>query len=96
MSSCFQTLLLAASVTLLAACAGPRNYAVLLPSPDGSVGKVVVQGQRGEQLLNKARQGALLDGSAPPFEVSSEQLQRDFGAAMAARPPSARAVHAVF
>jgi outer membrane protein OmpA-like peptidoglycan-associated protein len=86
-SSCFQTLLLAASVTLLSACAGPRNYAVLLPSPDGSVGKVVVQGQRGEQLLNKARQGALLDGSAPPFEVSSEQLQRDFGAAMAARPP---------
>ena len=32
------------------------------------------------------QQGALLDGSKPPFDVSDEQLQRDFGAAMRARP----------
>lgn len=78
--------LVVASVVLLSACSGPRNYVVLLPSPDGSVGKVAVQGQRGAQLLEKAQQGVLLDGSAAPFEVSSERLQRDFGAAMAARP----------
>ena len=73
-------------LSLLAACAGPQSYVALLPSPDGSLGKVVVQGQRGEQLLTKAQQGALLDGSKPPFEVSNEQLQRDFGTAMRARP----------
>lgn len=83
----FQSLLLATSAAMLTACAGPRSYVVLLPSPDGSVGKVAVQGQRGEQLLDKAQQGVLLDGSAAPFEVSKEQLLRDFGAAMAALPP---------
>lgn len=72
--------------TLLTACAGPQSYVALLPSPDGSLGKVVVQGQRSEQVLTKAQQGALLDGSKPPFDVSNEQLQRDFGAAMKARP----------
>ncbi len=71
---------------LLSACAGPQSYVALLPSPDGSLGKVVVQGQRGEQMLTRASQGALLDGSKPPFDVSPEQLQRDFGAAMKARP----------
>lgn len=80
---------------LLAGCAsppptqppkGPGSYVVLLPSPDGSVGQVVVQGQGGEQVLTQARQGAALDGSTLPFTVSQEQLQRDFGAALAARP----------
>jgi len=45
-----------------------------------------VQGPRGEQVLTRAQQGTLLDGSKPPFDVSNEQLQRDFGAAMQARP----------
>ncbi|QDL53796.1 OmpA family protein [Rhodoferax aquaticus] len=72
---------------LLTGCAGPGSYVVLLPSPDGTVGKVVVQGKAGEQLLTEGQSGAKLDGSAPPFAVKSEDLQRDFGAAMAARPP---------
>ena len=29
----------------------------------------------------------MLDGSAPPFDVKKAQVERDFGAAMAARPP---------
>lgn len=78
--------LLALATSMMAGCAGPQSYVALLPSPDGSLGKVVVQGQRGEQLLTRAQQGALLDGSKPPFDVSNEQLQRDFGAAMRARP----------
>ncbi|MDO8319352.1 OmpA family protein [Rhodoferax sp.] len=78
---------------LLAGCAAPpspparSSYVVLLPSPDGSVGQVVVQGQSGQQVLTKAQQGVALDGKTPPFEVKPEDLQRDFGAAMAARPP---------
>jgi outer membrane protein OmpA-like peptidoglycan-associated protein len=79
-------LLLAAS--LLAGCAtGPGSYVVLLPSPDGNLGQVVVKGERGEQQLTQAQQGAALDGSSPTFAVTTEQLQRDFGAAMGARPP---------
>lgn len=78
------TLLLAA---LLAACAGPGSYVVLLPSPDGSVGHITVTGAAGSQELSQARSGAALDGSTPPFAVSPAKLQRDFGAAMAARPP---------
>lgn len=70
---------------LLAGCAS-RSYVVLLPSPDGSVGQVTVRGAGGEQVLTQAQTGAALDGSKAPFEVSKEQLARDFGAAMAARP----------
>lgn len=76
---------------LLAGCAAPpparTSYVVLLPSPDGSVGQVVVQGQGGQQVLSKAQQAVALDGKTPPYEVKAEDLQRDFGAAMAARPP---------
>ncbi len=77
-------LLLAA---LLTACTGPGSYAVLLPSPDGSVGQITVTGTKGSQVLTQASSAAALDGSTPPFAVSPAQLQRDFGAAMAARPP---------
>jgi adhesin transport system outer membrane protein len=65
----------------------PQSYVALLPSPDGTIGKVVVQGPHGEQALTVAQQGVFLDGSAAPFDVSAGKLQRDFGAAMAARPP---------
>jgi len=89
----FQLTMATAVVVLLGACASPpppapppQSYVALLSSPDGSIGKVVVQGQRGEQFLTLAQQGALLDGSQSPFAVSTAQLERDFGAAMKARP----------
>ena len=90
-SRMFQLTMATAVVVLLGACASPpapppQSYVALLPSPDGSIGKVVVQGQRGEQFLTLAQQGALLDGSQSPFAVSTAQLERDFGAAMKARP----------
>ena len=66
---------------------GPGSYVVLLPSLDGSVGEVVVEGPRGAQVLTQAQTGTALDGGVAPFAVSAEQLQRDFGAALAARPP---------
>lgn len=71
---------------LLGACAGPGSYVALLPSPDGSVGQVTVTGAQGAQTLTQANTGAALNGGKLPFDVSAEQLQRDFGAAMAARP----------
>lgn len=82
-----RTLAILALAALLTACAsGPGSYVVLLPSPDGSVGRVVVQGAQGEQVLTQARQGVALNGSGEPFDVSPEQLARDFGATLAARP----------
>lgn len=83
-----------ALAAVLAACASappappspPRSYVVLLPSPDGSVGQVSVQGSRGEQVLSVAQQGVALDGGTPPYDVSPEQLARDFGAARGAQP----------
>lgn len=47
---------------------------VLLPSPDGSIGRVLVKGQRGKQVLTQALQGAPLDGSTAPFQVNQQQL----------------------
>jgi adhesin transport system outer membrane protein len=62
------------------------DYVVLLENPDGSTGKVIIAGTQGQQTIDQARQGAPLDASAPPTLVSDEDLQRDFGDAMAARP----------
>ncbi len=70
----------------LAACAGPSSYIVLLPNPDGTVGSVIVKSQHGEQIVSKADQGVLLDGSKAPFDVPKAQIAQDFGAAIAARP----------
>ena len=63
------------------------SYVVLIPSPDGSVGKVSVQGKDGQaQVLDQARQAATTGGQAIQARVGDAQLQRDFGAAMRARP----------
>lgn len=78
-----------AIATLLGACASPPkpvSYVALLESPDGTTGKVVIKGSKGEQLLDKAKSGAPLDGSQSAVPVSDEKLKQDFGAAMAARP----------
>ena len=62
----------------------PKSYVVLLPSPDGTVGEVVVKGDKGEKSLIKAGQAASLDGLA--LQVDDKQIKEDFGKAMAALP----------
>ena len=77
---------------MLAGCAakkGTGSYVVLLRDPDGNAGKVIVQSPQGEQTLTEVFKGAALDGKREPFFVMQDQLQRDFGAAMAALPPVA-------
>lgn len=79
-------------LTLLAGCAAPppppssRSYVTLLPSPDGTVGQVLVKGSGGEQRITQAGFAAPLDGSRPSAPVDEATFQRDFSAAMAARP----------
>ncbi len=79
----------------LAGCATPapapspapnHSYVTLLPSPDGSVGVVEVQGTRGTQRLTRAHDAALLDGSQAPAPVDAARFKRDFADAIAARP----------
>ena len=64
----------------------PGSYVVLIPSPDGSIGRVTVQGKQGEQMLSQSGQAAPLDGGAS-FEVDKQKMQQDFGTAIAALPP---------
>ncbi len=64
----------------------PSTYVVLLPNLDGSVGKVLIKGDKGEQTIDMAGDGAPLDGSEAPAAVPQDKLQRDFGSAIAARP----------
>ena len=71
---------------LLGACAKPVSYITLLESPDGSTGEVVVKGNKGEQVINKARHAAPLDGAMAAAPVNEEKFKKDFTEAMAARP----------
>ena len=86
-----QALIASITLALLVGCATPPpaknlSYVTLLASPDGSVGKVLVSGPGGEQLIDQAHYAALLDGSAPAAPVDEAKFQRDFAPAMAARP----------
>jgi outer membrane protein OmpA-like peptidoglycan-associated protein len=78
--------LLAAS--LLGACAS-QSYVVLLQDADGGTGRVEVRGSKGTQVLARAGEGADLDGAGAPYSVSAERINKDFAAALAARPAAA-------
>jgi peptidoglycan-associated lipoprotein len=72
---------------LLGGCQSkPVSYAALLANPDGTTGKIVIAGQQGAQTLDQPKTAAPLHGAQPPAPISDEQLQKDFGAAMTARP----------
>lgn len=81
--------LFALSCLLLSACA-PKSYVVLLPDADGKVGQVVVQGSAGEQVLTQAREGVSLKGDKAPEIIEQAKIDKDFGAAMGARPKLAQ------
>ncbi|NVO07748.1 MAG: TolC family outer membrane protein, partial [Rhodoferax sp.] len=63
-----------------------NSYVVLLPDRNNVVGKVIVEGKGGKQVLEEAQKGVKADGGGGTFAVSDEQLKRDFGGAMAALP----------
>lgn len=71
------------AVLMLGGCAS-KSYVVLIPSPDGSVGEVVVKGVKGEQVLNQAGQAGTLDGA--PLRVDERQIKEDFAETIAALP----------
>ncbi len=76
--------MLLCSMALLG-CAN-KSYVVLLENPNGTTGKVIVRGEGGEQVIDKAMHAAAMDGSQTPALVEESQIRRDFGQALAARP----------
>jgi len=75
------------AVFLVSACSStPKSYVALLPDADGKVGKVLVQGEHGQQLLEKEGDAAFLDGTLPAEPISREQLERDFASAWRSLP----------
>ena len=63
-----------------------KSYVVLLASPDGSTGKVIVRGDKGEQVIDQANAGVPLDGSTPQAPVAADKIRQDFASTIAARP----------
>ncbi|NPU84621.1 MAG: OmpA family protein [Syntrophaceae bacterium] len=88
-----KTVLIICIVLLAAGCAtapkpAPKSYVVLMDNADGTSGQISVSGEKGEVLLDKPRTGADLDGStSTPYAVGEDRIQRDFGEALATRPP---------
>lgn len=86
-----KTGLAALALLFVVGCAtapAPKSYAVLMENPDGTTGQIAVSGAKGEVLLDKPRTGADLDGSTgTPYVIDEARINRDFGAALAARPP---------
>jgi outer membrane protein OmpA-like peptidoglycan-associated protein len=81
----------ALSLMLLAACAAPKqSMFVLIPDPEGQVGRISVTNQGGTQLLDQPRQASVV-GSAdnqpgPPLILEETEINRIFSAALAVQP----------
>jgi len=79
------TLALAACVAF-SGCAS-KSYVVLVESPDGSTGAIIVDSGRGGQLVKRKNQGVAMDAwDSSPFDADPGRLQADFAAARAAQP----------
>ncbi|MGH7805069.1 MAG: OmpA family protein [Candidatus Binatia bacterium] len=71
----------------LAACGMPRSYAVLMPEPDGSVGRVELRSQMGTRELAAPGVAAGFDLGRSAKEVDDRDIRRRFGKALDATPP---------
>lgn len=76
-----------ACALLVSGCAA-KSYAVLIESPDGSTGAIIVSNSKGATLINQKQRAVPLDGAASDlFSVPQKSLEQDFSAALAAQPP---------
>ena len=88
MSRSLRPLLLLCLLALLGGCA-TGDYVVLLESPDGSTGAVVVEDAKGQTRIDRSHQGMVIGGQgggSGPFKVSELRISHDFSAALAAQP----------
>lgn len=80
-------IILAALGLLLAGCAD-ANRVVLMPDPDGHVGKVEVTAKGGAQTLTQAKTAVSAGAvTAAPKPLNDAEIDKTWGAAIAAQPP---------
>lgn len=76
-------------LALLGGCA-PKQRIVLLPDPDGKVGKITISTKAGSTELNEANQGTKIKSAdklpSKPEKVSQEEIRKRYGQALAAQP----------
>ena len=78
---------LAIAACIAATGCASKSYVVLVESPDGSTGAIIVDSGRGGQLVNRKNQGVAMDGwDSTPFDADAARLQADFAAAREAQP----------
>jgi OmpA-OmpF porin, OOP family len=87
MNSFVRRVALVLAAALLAACAGPREQVVLLPSPSGLATAISVSHGGRQLLLDQPYAGARLDRRHLDAAASNaEEVQARYGAALAAQP----------
>lgn len=78
------------ALVFLSSCAANKGMVVLLPDPDGKVGRVVVSNQGGTQVLKDAGHVVEIPDAdsapLPPVAMDAGRMQDDFGAAMSVVP----------
>jgi OOP family OmpA-OmpF porin len=76
-------------LALLAACSTPPDKIILLPDPEGNVGKVIVHSATGEQTIDKAYAGVDVtqSGAIETTMDSQAVVQTRYAELLAARPP---------
>lgn len=78
---------LAIAACIAATGCASKSYVVLVESPDGSTGAILVDSGRSGQLVNRKNQGVAMDGwDSTPFDADAARLQADFAAARDAQP----------
>ncbi len=82
--------LVLSAVFLVASCAAKKDLVVLLPDPDGQVGKIAVSNRGGEQVLARAFQATEITArdvapSQPAF-MKEEEVKNIFRDALSAQP----------
>lgn len=63
------------------------NYVVLLESPDGTTGAVVIHDPTGQTRLDQKGQGAAIGNGSRIAQVPGAQVSREFSMALATQPP---------
>jgi outer membrane protein OmpA-like peptidoglycan-associated protein len=72
---------------LLGGCASQQGAVVLLPQPDGRPSAVTVAQGSGQVVLEQPYAAAQLTSGGPqPYQTNAQEVQAQFGAALAARP----------
>lgn len=78
---------LALAVCVAVSGCASKSYVVLVESPDGSTGAIIVDSGRGGQLVKRKNQGVAIGGwDTTPFDADGARLQADFAAAREAQP----------